>query len=1272
MQPARARGLGGGSGHRTRGLFVGALLLAVTALLALCPSAMALAQRGHALEQTFGSTGSEAGQMLEPKGVAINEATGDIYVVDSGNNRVDRFDREGKFIEAWGFGVKDGVKAFETCTTECRKGLAGHQKGAFHGAEAIAIDNAPGSPSKGDVYVEAIKPYEEEVGSHEIEFEKTVYDKFSPSGKLEAQIKGWKEKGESIEPFEEPHGITVDSSTGAVWIYNEEELFKFSNELKNKFVQEVASEAEEAEGRQGLAVDSSGDLYVEHESESAPPIGTERASVVAKLDPIGAVGEVLINELNGEDSTGVAVDPSTQSVLVDNIGQINVYSSSGALIDSFGSGQIGHGGPLAAAGTGEPGASVVAVTDTASNSVHLFGPEPPGVPKLSEVSVAGITSTTAHLTASIDPTGLETEYSFRYSTEPLPASTDPCAGACRETSAAGIGSGFSDVPVEPEVTGLAPGTRYHYELTAQNSAGPVASTEQTFKTAPEVFGATLPDSRQWQMVSPPNKNGALIPPLEIESEVVQASPDGNAFTYVSQGVIPGAEGSRAPELSQILSRRTGTEWVSTPLEVPHEESEGLAPSTPYLYRWFTPDLSEAALQPFGTEPSERPPLNKAAAEKTPYTRSNAPACLTPPFPEECYAPIVTAGNVPEVEGKRVEYGGKVNFVAGTPNLDHTILSSAAQLAAGGTSKENLYEETEGDITLVSVLPNGEPATKPRLGFESRNVRNAISEDGSKVVFEQDEEHLYVRDLAKKETVKIDEPQPGVTEPPLGTQKPSFQIASPDGSHIFFTDRQRLTKDSTSSSKLLRPDLYECIVAENEAGKLECQLHDLTVDSHVGESANVQGLIMGSNTEATTFYFVANGALTPDASSGNCRAGEEGQNQGEFVLTPQCNLYMDRYNPATETWNLTLVTRLSAEDEPDWQWTTGGQAEAGNLGTLTSRVSEDGNWLTFMSVRSLTGYNTRDVHGGRLDEQVYSYEASTGKTRCVSCDPNGARPTGVFNGGEVLEEVRGEETEEGIGLLVDRPRAYKERWLSAIIPGWTHLSKHEARYASRVIGDSGRMFFMSNQALVPQDTNGKMDVYEFEPAGVGGCTSASETFQEPIEGCVSLISSGKSPREAAFLDATPSGNDVFFVTTAALAPRDPDAAWDVYDASVCGIEGSPACLPEPAATPKPCESVSECRTATNTPPPDFGTPATFKTGPSGNIAGKTSVLPSTEEKPKTTPKPLTRAQKLAKALKACKKVKSKSKRNACEKSARKRYGAHKASNAKKAASRRRGR
>jgi hypothetical protein len=73
--------------------------------------------------------------------------------------------------------------------------------------------------------------------------------------------------------------------------------------------------------------------------------------------------------------------------------------------------------------------------------------------------------------------------------------------------------------------------------------------------------------------------------------------------------------------------------------------------------------------------------------------------------------------------------------------------------------------------------------------------------------------------------------------------------------------------------------------------------------------------------------------------------------------------------------------------------------------------------------------------------------------------------------------------------------------------------------------------------------GVENAYEYEPSGVGSC-------QSPSGGCVSLLSSGSSSRESAFLEATPNGSDVFFLTAAQLVPQDTDTAFDIYDARVC--------------------------------------------------------------------------------------------------------------------------
>ncbi|MDF0644673.1 MAG: 6-bladed beta-propeller [Nitrospira sp.] len=59
---------------------------------------------GHASSQLA----QEAGQLRSPWGVAVDGA-GDVYVTDTGNHRVEKFDREGNFITQWGgYGNGDG------------------------------------------------------------------------------------------------------------------------------------------------------------------------------------------------------------------------------------------------------------------------------------------------------------------------------------------------------------------------------------------------------------------------------------------------------------------------------------------------------------------------------------------------------------------------------------------------------------------------------------------------------------------------------------------------------------------------------------------------------------------------------------------------------------------------------------------------------------------------------------------------------------------------------------------------------------------------------------------------------------------------------------------------------------------------------------------------------------------------------------------------------------------------------------------------------------
>ena len=117
--------------------------------------------------------------------------------------------------------------------------------------------------------------------------------------------------------------------------------------------------------------------------------------------------------------------------------------------------------------------------------------------------------------------------------------------------------------------------------------------------------------------------------------------------------------------------------------------------------------------------------------------------------------------------------------------------------------------------------------------------------------------------------------------------------------------------------------------------------------------------------------------------------------------------------------------------------------------------------------------------GARDEEVFLYDSQAAELRCVSCNPTGARPTGVLDQNE---------SGEGLGLIVDRRKVWLGHYLAANIPGWTSESLVSALFQSRYLSDEGRLYFNSPDSLVPAATNHKENVYEFEPSGVGSCES----------------------------------------------------------------------------------------------------------------------------------------------------------------------------------------
>jgi DNA-binding beta-propeller fold protein YncE len=1022
--------------------------------------------------------------------------------------------------------------------------------------------------------------------------------------------------------------------------------------------------------------------------------------------------DVYINTLasvGGQDATTVAA-----------------FNPEGQLIQRFSVSGLEDGRGIAAdAKTG-----AVYVSDAQADRVDVFTLEPPARPTVEGVSActlgdpqsgcpAVLGATT--LKARVDPTGSETSYHFEYGSGSCSSNPSPCQATAEQT----IGGGFAEQEVSVELPSGLPTGVYHYRVVAKNTFGTSRSSEQTF-TILAAAGA-LPDGRAWEMVSPPEKGGSEPETITNEGGVIQASENGRAITFVADGpmpVTPAPEGNRPVEFPQILSVRGSEGWSSRDIATPNETGSGFKAGAAGEYQFFSPTLALALVEPFpgaaksGTlaEPPLSPPLSEQEVgkqEKTIYLRDDAGLeaqaqesesyssakqdgeRMTPENPG--YLALVTEVNEPGGEpfGGGVASGTNLGleFEGATADLSHVVFRSH-RAAPGlyewgpkGSCKVPAVPLCTGeDVQPVSVLhgaPVGSEVTLggPEAAGESHDVNHAISTDGSLVFWTSTSatsSTLYVRDTATQETLQLSTVQKGASG--AGPSKPVFQTASADGSKVFFTDTQRLTPGSKAGNlngneggEIRGYDLY---VAELSGGgapgsPLAYTLADLTPEGTSGETSGVAGSreetggggVLGASEDGSYVYFAASGVLASsknaegeEAARGDC-AGEEAP------ARTACNLYVRHYN-GTEWMPTKLVAVLSSEDMPDWGGVLFG--ERGDLGFMTSRVSPNGRYLAFMSDRSLTGYDNEDASaeaGGARDEEVFLFDASSERLVCASCNPTGARPAGVLD----------KEGPEGGKLLVDGPEIWEERgpseptdhWLAGSIPGWTQMGRQTALYQSRYLSNSGRLFFNSPDHLVPAATGTKEKVYEYEPNAVGSCDSEG--------GCVGLISSGASEQEAAFLDASATGNDVFFLTAEQLVQQDKDTLYDVYDAHVCepsSAEPSSSCQEAASTGSPPCESEAQCRPG-STSQPAFQAPASTTPGASGSVSAQQQVLHEKVSAPPAKKAP-TRAQKLASALKKCAKDRKKSKRQACEKQARKLYGPKKSTKGKKSSTRGSGR
>jgi hypothetical protein len=1062
--------------------------------------------------QSFGPDGTATSAFEHVSSVAVDQQTGSVYVLDAGS--LYKFDSEGKPVD-WG-----GAALY--ITGNRIGGIVPYVPPGGFGLQAqVAVDSASHL-----VYVT----------------EEHSLRAFQASGEP-AEFTAGPGMGKSEIPgFSALRGVAIDVN-GAIYTGD----FAGTVSVFASTGQPITSFP--ALGAANLAVASDGKVYVTSEKVYVEPSEATFKRFTPNSFPVTAATTWEASEplfLSNAAPAGVAVDPLTDDyyLVLTNYGSswIKKYDKSGAFLGSFG--EPGTPGDDEGFGSSAEGIAVVGGgseisgnrevhfyagnTETSAASsyskVDIFGNEEEiGPPDVEFTSAIDVTADSATLRAFIDPNTAETAYHFEYGL------ADCSLGGCTAVPIGGasIGDGIDPIEVTQALSDLQPGTTYHFRAIAENEFGPpTQGPGLTFTTQRSGLGFELIDSRAWEMVSPPDKLGGQ---LVYEGGPRQAAADGDGVAYLSRGAIEDPDGNRALENSSVLARRSSSGWVSEDVIPPNENVVGFEVGGSSEYQLFSSDLARAILsQRSGT------PLSPQASERTLYLRENA----QPPF----YTPLITGkegfANVPlgtVFGGDEKEGPSPLAFAGATPSFSHVVIISSVPLVAGGPVGETAaYLWRPGEqIRPVSMLPDAEGGTwvsgpdLQSIGSFQGSVENAISDDGSRIFWENGgylssgnhAEALFVRDTLAEETTRLDVPQEGASG--AGTSHPVFVGASADGTVVFFKASRQLTADASSDGF----DLYRCEIPPSSASAGCASLTDISIPVAAGESANVLGIPPGLSEDGRRIYFFAKGVL------------DEAPNQyGDAASAGGPNLYLWQEGEGAR-----FIARLPETDDTNWGKPEPESLSEGLSATLNPLASPSGRYLSFMSKRSLTGYVNLEETSGEPAQEVFRYDAVADALECVSCNPSGAAPEG--------EEVVPGSTDLMLQGL------WSGELVAATLPESTLKSALALPfYKPRAVLDNGRVFFNAIDSLVPADSNGEWDVYQYESLGVGGCSSSSgdAATARSAGGCVSLLTSGTAEEEAGFFDASASGDDVFFLTPARLSITDEDNQVDLYDARVDGV------------------------------------------------------------------------------------------------------------------------
>jgi hypothetical protein len=385
----------------------------------------------HPFEYEIDGTGTTAGKFSRIEDVAVHQSDGTIYVLDRNHHSIDKFDANGN-PENFSATGESSIDIFATCP------------GAYYyeyGSDGLAVDSS-GTANDGRIYT---------TGNNG-----GGVCAFNPAGEFL-----WRMSGPEYPEAGGACGVTTDH-LGRLWLVAGS-MLQYTATGDPPTLVTITEPANACRA----AVGNGGRIYLLNPYKNIGAGAVERWSVTGPQQ-----------EISSPANGALGLDPVTEQIYAGEGPQVDEFTSEGERV-----GEIGAGAPYALTGEGTIGRSMgiavrgstgqVFVADAGSETLKVYGPKGT-FPDLTTGDASTLRRTSASLSGDVEPAGGDvTVCRFEWGTSASYGNTAPCDQATPISGPESVGA---------DLTGLTPGTTYHYRLVAENADGPNWGADRTFTT----------------------------------------------------------------------------------------------------------------------------------------------------------------------------------------------------------------------------------------------------------------------------------------------------------------------------------------------------------------------------------------------------------------------------------------------------------------------------------------------------------------------------------------------------------------------------------------------------------------------------------------------------------------------------------------------------------------------------------------------------------------------------------------------------------------------